>query len=212
MPGSSLKIVLLVLISVSVVSATWQIPDVLRHEGKEYSIYDELLEPYFKKYPERNPKDEDYMCSANWRGYKAIYEITDGELILKDIYKNACDRSTKSELLKVVPDGKPLKIDWYSGVLTSMDGENHGDSYSPEFLNTFEEYSFFEIEMGRFKVAKHFDNKGFHAFKKEQFQKYKKTSGFNEKIKRRTADGRQTIEDAEEEIEYWFPFSLKKIL
>lgn len=212
MLGSSLKIVLFLLISVSVVSATWQITDLLRYEGKEYSIYDGLLEPYFKKYPERNPKDEDYMCSANWRGYKAIFEISDGELILKDIYKNACDRLTKSELLKVVPDGKPLKIDWYSGVLTSMDGENHGDPYGLDFFNTFEEYSFFEIEKGRFEVAKHFDNKGFHAFKEEQFKKYKKTSEFTEQIKRMTADGRQTLEDAEKEIEFWLPFSLKKIL
>ncbi len=209
---SSLKVVLFVFLSVSAVSATWQIPDVLIYEGKEYSIYDEILEPYFKKYPERNPKDEDSMCSGNWRGYKAIYEISNGELKLKDIFKNACSGSVKSELLKVVPDGKPLKIDWYSGVLTSMDGENRGDSYSLEFINTFEEYSFFEIEMGQFKVAKHFDNKGFHAFRKEQFEKYKRTSEFREQIKRMTADGRKTVKDAEEDIELWLLFSLKKIL
>lgn len=138
---SSLKVALLFFLSVSVASATWQIPDTLIYEGKEYAIYTDLLDPYFKKYPDRNPKDEDYSCSADWNGYRAVFEISDGELKLKDIYKNACDRSTKSALLKAVPDGKPLKIDWYSGVLISMDGENPGDSYSREFLTSFAKYS-----------------------------------------------------------------------
>ena len=71
-----------------------------------------------------------------------------------------------------MPDGKPLKIDWYSGVLTSMDGRNPGDSYSLEFLYSFEKYSVFEIEKGRLSLAKHFDNQGFKAFKKDQFEKY----------------------------------------
>ncbi|MDM7924094.1 MAG: hypothetical protein QUS14_17545 [Pyrinomonadaceae bacterium] len=69
MVRSSLQVALILLLSISTVSATWQIPDVLIYEGKEYRISDELLEPYFKKYPERNPKDENKRCSANWRGY-----------------------------------------------------------------------------------------------------------------------------------------------
>lgn len=211
MVRSSLQAALVFLLFISTVSATWQIPDVLIFEGKEYSIFNELLEPYFKKYPERNPKDEDYRCSANWRGYKAIFEVSNGEIVLKDIFKNACDRSTVSEIKKAVPDGKPLKIDWFSGVLTSMNGKNPGDSYSIDFLYSFERYSMFEIENGRLTTAKHFDNKGFQKFKTEQFEKYKKTEAFRERIKEMTVDGRLSVEDAEENILLWFPFSLKKL-
>jgi hypothetical protein len=207
-----INVVLFILLFSSTLLATWQIPDVLIHEGKEYSIYNELLDPYFKKYPERNPKDENYMCSANWRGYRATFEISNGDLRLKDIVKNACGDSTASELTKAVPGGKPLKIDWYTGVLTSMDGENPGDSYSMEFLYSFERYSVFEIAEGRLSIARHFDNEGFKIFKKEQFDKYKKSDEYREKIKQATSDGRQANKEAEESIGFWFPFSLKKIL
>ena len=212
MVRSSLRVALICLLSISTASATWQIPDVLIFEGKEYSIFNELLEPYFKKYPERNPKDEDYRCSANWRGYKAIFEVSNGEIVLKDIFKNACDRSTVSEMKKAVPDGMPLKIGWYSGVLTSMNGKNPGDSYSIEFLYSFEKYSMFEVDKGRLTAVKHFDNKGFLDFRAEQFEKYKKTEEFRESLKKMTADGKQSIEGAEENIRIWFPFLLKKFL
>lgn len=207
-----LQAFVILLLSISTVSATWQIPDVLIYEGKEYSIFNELLEPFFKKYPERNPKDEDKICSANWRGYKAIFEVSNGEIVLKNIYEDACSGSTVSQMKKVVPDGKPLKIDWYSGVLTSMNGKNPGDSHSIEFLFSFERYSMFEIDNGRLMAVKHFDNKGFHKFRTEQFAKYKKTEEFQEKLMKMTADRKLSVEDAEENIRIWFPFSLKKFL
>lgn len=212
MVRSSLQAALVFLLFISTVSATWQIPDVLIYAGKEYSIFDEILEPYFKKYPERNPKDEDTSCSANWRGYKAIFEVSNGEIVLKDIFKNACDRSTMSEMKQAVPDGKPLKIDWYSGVLTSMNGKNPGDSYSIEFLYSFEKYSMFEVDKGRLTAVKHFDNKGFLDFRAEQFEKYKKTEEYRERINEMSANGKRSKEDAEESIRIWFPFSLKKFL
>jgi hypothetical protein len=212
MVRSSLQAALVLLLSISTVFATWQIPDVLIYEGKEYSLFDELLEPYFKKYPERNPKDEDKRCSANWRGYKAVFEVSNGEIVLKDVYEDACSRSTVSQMTKAVPDGKPLKIDWYSGVLASMNGKNRGDSYSVGFLYSFEKYSLFEIDKGRLTAAKHFDKKGFHDFRTVQFEKFKKTEEFQESLKKMTADGKLSIEDAEESIRIWFPFSLKKFL
>ncbi len=209
---NSMKVAMFLFLFASAAFATWQIPDVVIYEGKEYSIFNDILTPYFKKYPERDPKDEDYFCSASWRGYKALFEISNRELKLKDIFKNPCERSTVSALKQVVPDGKPLVIDWYSGVVVSMDGENSGDSYDMEFINTFEAYSFFELENGRLTQVKHFDNKGFRQFRKEQFEKYKETSDYQEEIKRRTANGRQSIEAASESIEFWLPFSLKRIL
>lgn len=197
---------------VTAASATWQIPDTLIYEGKEYSIFDDLLTPYFKKYPDRDPKDEDYNCSASWRGYRAVFEIKRGELVLKDIFTKPCSDSSPSALLTVIPDGKPLKIDWYSGIFVTLDGKNNEAPYSLEFLTGFDRYSFFEIENGKFSTAKHFDNKGFHAFKKEQFEKYKKTAEFSNRIKEITDRGKTSAEDAEKSLEVWHVFSLKKFL
>lgn len=209
---NSMKVAMFLLLFASAASATWQIPDALIYEGKEYSIFGEILTPYFKKYPDREPRANDYVCSANWRGYIAIFEISNSELKLKDIFEGQCGRSTVSALKQVVPDGKPLAIDWYTGVLPTMDGENSADLYNVGFIDGFEAYSFFELENGRLSQVKHFDNKAFLQFRKEQFEKYKETSDYQEEIKLRTADGRQSIEAASESIEFWLPFSLKKIL
>ncbi|MDM7924095.1 MAG: hypothetical protein QUS14_17550 [Pyrinomonadaceae bacterium] len=132
--------------------------------------------------------------------------------MLKDIYQDACSRSTVSQMTKAVPDGKPLKIDWYSGVLASMNGKNPGDSYSIEFLYSFEEYSMFEVDKGRLTAVKHFDNKGFLDFRKEQFEKYKSTEEYRERINEMTANGKRSKETAADSIRIWFPFSMKKFL
>jgi len=63
---------------------TPQRPDILIYEGKEYPIYNEPLEIFFKKNPERRPK----FCggvSSLWRGYVAVIEVVKKELILKDV-------------------------------------------------------------------------------------------------------------------------------
>src|SRR4029078_9760758 len=107
--------------------ATPQRPDILIYEGKQYPIYDEPLEPYFKANPKRRPK----YCgggSSIWRGYVAEMEIVGNELFLTDIKihtVNPADPNClkESKLDEVAPDGKRLKIDWFSGVFTSGYGE-----------------------------------------------------------------------------------------
>jgi len=168
--------------------ATWQQPDILIYKGATYNIYTEPMEAFFKAHPGRRPP----VCETNsglWRGYVATMMVVNDELTLKDITIPATPNSLEagcqkeSALEKVAPDGKPLKIDWISGLLLSMDGRNDGDSYSFEFLETFESYSAFEFDSGNLRKAKHFTNKEYKSFRLRQFNAFKKTADYQKLVK-----------------------------
>jgi len=199
------------LIGITGAQATPQVPDILIYEGKEYPVQTDFLNTYFTKFPERNTKNENGGYSALWRGYVAKFEISDGSLFLKDVMIDYFD-SPKSGMDKAVPDGKRLKIDWYTGLLLSSYGENNEDPYSLASLDAYEKYSLFEIEAGNFRRVKHFDNKQYHDFRKRQFKAFKKTSEYRETVKKMTADGRLKNSDADANIMLWLVSYTKKFL
>lgn len=117
--GNLVLVFFFCLLSFLGVSATPQFPEILIYEGKEYPIQNDLLENYFDKFAERNPKKEDERCSALWRGNRATYEVLERRIFLKDVHTGVCQRNEESQLKKVVPHGERLAIDWYSGLLVS---------------------------------------------------------------------------------------------
>lgn len=186
------------LLSAPTAFATPQIPDILIYEGQEYPIRSELLHDYFKKFPERNPKPKDQVWSALWRGYQAKFEVSDGGIYLKDIIINVCFGTPTSALETVVPTGERLFVDWVTELLDSGYGENSEDPYGFASLDAYEKYAFFQIKNGKILEVRLFDNKGYRAFKKKQFEAYKRTKdyeiivkeilGRNPKINRDDAD------------------------
>lgn len=192
--------------------ATPQIPDTLIFEGRQYPVYNDILHAYFLKYPEKNPKRDDYRCSAAWDGYHATFEIVNSKLYLKDITDEPCSEHGASALKKVVPSGESLFIDWHTGVLLSMHGENNENPYSLEFLDSFSSYSLFEIEVGIFRRAKHFNNKQYIDYRQRHFDAYKKTDKYREEIKELTEGGRTTTADADSQMRFWIFWKAKKLL
>lgn len=165
------------------ISATPQIPDILIYEGKEYGIDSSFLEEYFKKFPERNPKPDDFECSALWKGYHATFAVANDRIYLKDVAINFCFGPSTSVLKTVVPSGETLYIDWVSELSISGYGENDADPYSYEYEDAHEKYSLFEIDKGNLTEVRHFDNKGYRLFKKKQFKAYKKTKEYDSRLK-----------------------------
>lgn len=201
------------LLSALTLFATPQIPDMLIYEGREYPIYNGVMGPYFSKYPERNPKREDYVCSAAWDGYTATFEIKDRKLFLKDITDEPCEFGDgKSALKKVVPNGESLFIDWQTGVLLSMSGDNQEDPYSLQFLDAFSRYSLFEIDAGVLKRVKHLSNKEYKKYRELHFKAYSKTDEYKKDLKRLTANGRMTTSEADSDIKFWIFWKAKKLL
>lgn len=210
MSSKLLKIILFVICAATTAFATPQIPDILVYEGKEYPIQTEFLHEYFTKFPERNPKPKEDGCSANWRGYRATFEMAQNKIYLRDIGINVCFGPTTSALKKVVPDGKPLFIGWVTDLIDSGYGDNQEDPYSLQSLDAFENYSFFQVENGMILEVRHFDNKGYKAFKKKQFEAYKKTKEYESRAKKTLEENqRMNMVDVDADILMWI-FSYTK--
>ncbi len=190
------------------VSATQQIPDILIYQGKEYPVHAGFLEVYFKKFPERNPKDDEIVCSALGRGYKAIYEVVNGKIYLKDIFTNVCSEVPTSQIKRVVPGGGRLWVDWASQLVWSGYGENTEDSYGLAFLDAYTKYSFFEVVKGRVLDVRHFDNKSYRKFKEKQFEAFRKTAEYEKAISEILArNPRMSRKDADSNIQltiFWY--------
>lgn len=200
------------LVGIVAAKATPQIPDTLIYKGEEYPIQNDLLYDYFVKFPERNPKKEEERCSALWRGYRSTYEVSDGRIFLKDIVTGVCGRSDASELKKVVPTGGRLAIDWFSGLLLAFYGQNLANPYSLEALDSYEKYSFFQVNNGLVEEVRHFDNKGYRRFKKLQFEAFKKTKEYEDAVKQMTANGNSDRVVIDTSLETWILWGTKKFL
>jgi len=102
--------------------ATNQIPDLLLHNGMEYDIDVNPLEPYFKKHPGKHPKKYSYVIStALSRGYIATFEIKDKQLFVKEInvkisFSTIDDDGTTNVFNKVFADTNEVKAVWFTGI------------------------------------------------------------------------------------------------
>jgi hypothetical protein len=76
--------------------ATIQIPDKFIADGITHDIESTPLEDLFSHDQILLMLQRDGWCSANWRGYKAVWELSDGTLYLNSLVKNACDENPES--------------------------------------------------------------------------------------------------------------------
>lgn len=140
---------------------TRQIADILLIENKEYALNVELLESYFREFPEKKPEFE-ISCTALWRGYVAVFEIKNKELLIKDInWLTDIDFNTISLNNELFPNNK---FEWFSGLIRIDDFRGEFDE-EPE--NGIFEY--LEIANGNFIQKRVFDYPALQKFKKEQF-------------------------------------------
>lgn len=141
---------------------TRQITDQLFFEDRQYELNVELLEEYFREFPEKRP-EFGISCSALWRGYVAVFEIRKNELLVKEIgWLTGIDLTMKSLTEEIFPD---RKLTWYSGLIRI-------DDYKEEFDLEPENgiFEYIQIENGNFIRKRTFDYKALQAFKKEQFE------------------------------------------
>jgi hypothetical protein len=101
------------------------------------------METYFKIYPERRPGSIG-TNSALLRGYRARYEIINGELILKSIETLGLHGSWKKVLNNYF--NKNIKVNTYTGELNLFNGEETGVYMA--FTPIYENYIILEINEG----------------------------------------------------------------
>jgi len=103
-----------------IISASEQIPDLLIFSGQEYEIGVFPLESYFELYPNRRPGRVG-INSGLIRGYRARYEISNGELILINIEVMRYGNNWRQVKNRHFRTG--MKISTFSGIINLFNGE-----------------------------------------------------------------------------------------
>lgn len=141
---------------------TRQIQDKLIYENQEFYLNRELIEEYFREFPEKRP-EFNVLCIALWRGYIAEFEVADNELLVKNLdWLADIDFNMKSIRDEIFPSNK---FEWYSGLIRIDDFRGEFD-HEPE--NGIFEY--LEIVKGNFKQKRVFNYSQLQEFKKVQFE------------------------------------------
>lgn len=182
-------LVLGLLVSVCLVMATAQSPDILYYNGVEYGLSANPLQPYLELNPEVMPRGN-VISSANWRGYIATWEIKDKKLYLKDVtvtfhsdLKGDQDEyKEKSVLRDLFPSGNEVLADWYKGLLVIPLGEMV-EYVHMGYGSTFEKYLLIQVENGVVVKEKQFNCEEYKAFRKRQFEEFKKTQEYLDYVK-----------------------------
>jgi len=178
------------------VGATPQIPDILFDQDKEHVLDHSPMEQYFAVHPERRPNAEIRSPSLK-RGYLAFFEIRDDELVLRDIKVQGV-RETQpkkystiwtSVLASITPDGAPLKIHWFSGLLVLPQGSIVNYVDTEKYGARYTQFRILEVHNGRVTQRRNFTGAEYDAFKTRQFEAYRQTRAYSKQRSRMVKDG-----------------------
>ena len=135
---------------------TAQAPDIIVVDGEAFRLFSNPLESYFN---EDNPRpDFGFVCTANWRGYVATWEISEDTMYLVDL-RSSGSRSTDLSIATLFP-GSPNKVkaEWFTGELRLPRGKciryvhlGYGSVYEEELI--------IEIKNGIVKNRRIIDNR-----------------------------------------------------
>lgn len=100
--------------------ATAQQGDVITYKGETGEMFSNPLETYFDQ---EHPRPNDLfqpVCTANWRGYVAYWEVKDGLLYLNRLIEGTCDANAPEiPLDRIFPEQTtgPLFAFWFTGTV-----------------------------------------------------------------------------------------------
>ena len=171
--------------------STPQAADTLTWYGQEFFLKEEsgeniyLLEPFFKKHPEKRPKAE-LISSGHGRGYLATFELGYSALYLKDIEKLSITNRQENSPLPVIsrnsvlndifPQNRPIRVDWFSGILVLRN--------TPEESRA--EYHLIEIVNGHITdIRFQLNHEQYQVLKDKQYSYFIQTAAFDEQKQKR---------------------------
>ena len=155
---------------------TKQISDTLIYKDKEYYLNNEILEYYFRKFPDKKPEIKGVM-TACWRGYIATFEILNNELKIKEIdWLIFGNQSVNDE---VYPFSNGDTYSWFSGFIRI-------DLFRGEFDDEKDEngiYELLEIREGNLVEHWKFTYSEFLEFKEVLFSLFIETEDYKKLFK-----------------------------
>ena len=185
-------ILMLIALAISAVAfATAQTPDTIILNGQEYSLNTNPLTLYLREKKWTRPEDA-VVSSANWRGYTAVWEIVDHQLMLKDVtirINIGKDRYAKKSILRdLFPNSETIVATWYSGALIIPDGEmtqyvhmGYGSMHS--------HYQIVRVKHGQVEEQLSLSEDEFRKYKQVKFQEFMKTSEYEKSLAELLKDG-----------------------
>ena len=151
---------------------TRQASDLLLYEKQEYYLNVEILNEYFKKYPDKYFKSESCNTSL-WRGYIAVFEIKKDLLYVKKI-----KILTSNNFRKLNDFCYKEPCDWFTGLIRIDDFKGEFDDED----NMEAVFEYLEIKNGVLRNHYRLKFDEFKRFKNSLFKRYKKTPEFQKEL------------------------------
>jgi hypothetical protein len=199
--------------------ATAQESDYLIHDGKTYRLIVNPMGQFFEKFPEKRPKTP-LWSSSRWRDYVATFEIIQNELWVveikvkkptKNLPAKKFDFGTDVNVIKDCLDGKDkMKIDWFTDILIIPRGEMIVP-VRMDYASTYAHYKLIKIENGNYIKELEWTPMLYNEHRDKQYEIYKKTKSYKEKLKELDPDGKMSEEMSDEFIKMMFEVDLEKI-
>lgn len=169
--------------------ATEQIKDSLVYNGKGYLIENQyLFEGILYEYVTENGYyDDNYPISNLWRGYRAVFEIANNQLKLKDlqIVKDSANAEGYHIQYFVNVDSEKIKkrinSQHFSGVLVLADGDLV--DYSFIYEEYYPNYRIAEFKKSLLTKELYFKYEELEDFKTSQFEEYKDSKFYKKDLK-----------------------------
>ena len=194
---SCIVALLLMLSLVAEASATAQIPDTLIYQGQRYALNSNPLEVYFDTHPDRKPPRG--SSSNLWRGYIATFEIRDSLLSVVEVEIKRYSRDSagtvdswwESSLTSVFPDSAERACTFYTGLLILPMGEATAH-VNMGYSSLYERYILLLLEGGKLRKSREFSGSEYLAFKRRQFEAYKKSDEYKKMVEELTKENSDT--------------------
>lgn len=151
---------------------TQQIKDKLIYEGETYQLNQEILEIYYREFPEKKPEVKGIL-TALWRGYVATFEIREEQLFVKKFEMLAppdLDFVEKDLAILDMPDNK---FAWYSGLLRIDDFKGGWNDEDADAI-----FEYLEIYKGDLVQKRVMNYDELQVFKEKQFAYFKGTAAY----------------------------------
>jgi hypothetical protein len=152
MPPRRLVLLLILMAVTGRSSATAQIPDEIRFEGRTEMLFSEPLNAFLlqgSNLDRLRPYLRD-RCTGSWRGYQATWEIRGTDLYLVALVTDPCNSTPNSVPLQQLFPGPTAAVPatWYSGLLVVPLGKRIQYVHMG-YDSRYERYLIFEVLGGR---------------------------------------------------------------
>lgn len=206
------------LLAAGVAWGTGQAPDILILKGKQQALNTNPLSGWLQTHPDRLPRDG-VNSTANWRGYVATWEISQGRLWLRKVTveyhvegagKGEFEFEDRDVTDRLFPGQRDIVAQWYSGTLIVPTGKLINYVHMG-YGSTYERYTVVWVDRGEVRKSLDLSAEQFTELRKERFRAFQRTPEFQKQLAKMLADDGKDA-DREQTIDFMYQFYAEEYL